>query len=521
MPVKVVLKKLNESFFQVVSDDRKVLKSIYKCLEVFIEGSQFSPRYQQGIWDGKISFLDRRNNFFPFGLWLKVIEHLKKEKIEYEIQGTTIKELTTNSFFDPKFIQDFEDKVMQKTMPFRMREYQMQALIKSLQVKKAIALMCTGSGKSALIHYTMQILKRTQEAKKILVVVPNISLVTQLFSNIRDDYNFPKIEEQAYLLYGGTPNKEKQKIKSNDMDRPFLITTYQSIMRLPAKWFQQFDALLIDEVHGVSSSAASLKKISQYCINAKYKLGYTGTLGDNEADKLTTIGYVGPVCYTLKSKTLIDLGFLSTIEIKNYFLRYPEEFSAEVKGLSYQAEVAKINKYEPRNKIFKYIIDEIPEGENVLVLARFINHIDMLEEYFKENFPDATIHRIDGGVDGEVREEIRLDITNSDDKTTHILLASYATVAVGVNIPNLHHIVFAASSKGKIKVLQAIGRGLRKAKGKSNMILHDIIDDMCDRYSTGRRYKKNKVYKHFEKRKEYYEKEGFEQVDIEIDLDQL
>ena len=475
------------------------------------------------VRDGKISFLDRRTMCIPFGLWLKVITFLQKNNIQYVVTGTSITELTSNPIFTPEFIQQFEDKVMMKTMPFKIRDYQMGSLIASLKNRKAISLLATGAGKSVLIHYTMQILRRTQEAKKILVIVPNISLVGQLYSNIKDDYSYPKIEDESYLLYGETSKEVKALIDDKyGMDRPFLITTYQSIMRKSDRWFEQWDAVLIDEVHGVSSNGKSLKDISRKCFNAKYKLGYTGTLGENEADKMTTLGYVGPVVYTVKNKQLQDLGFLSTIDIRNYIIRYDEEFTAEVKGLSYAAEVAKIEANEERNKALDEIIKEINVGEHTILLAKHIKHMNLIEEYLKDNFSDKfIIHRIDGGVKGTVREDIRKQMSEAKDNVTHFLIANFQTGATGLNIPNLHHVIFAASYKGKIKVLQAIGRGLRKAAGKFNMTLHDMVDDLCDIQGTGRRVNKNAVYKHYEHRLEHYRGEEFEWTDIDIVLSEL
>jgi hypothetical protein len=412
----VGLKKINESLIQLSCSDNKILRRISKHLEVFIEGAQYSPRYQTGIWDGKISFLDRRSMCIPFGLWLKVITFLVENQIQYVLTGTSIQELTSNHIFTDEFISEFEDKVMMKTMPFKIRDYQMGALRAALKNKKSISLLCTGAGKSLLIHYTMQLLHRTGEAKKIMVVVPNISLVGQLYNNIRDDYNYAPIVDDAYLLYGETSKEDKKAIESeHGIDRPFLITTYQSIIRKNDAWFEQFDALLIDEVHGVSSSGKSLQGISKKCFNAKYKLGYTGTLGENDADIMTTLGYVGPVTYTVKNKQLIDLGFLSAIDIKNYIVRYGEEFTAETKGLSYAAEVSKIEGNPDRNKIFKHIIDDLPVKENVLILAKHIKHMNEIEEYLTNIYNDTyIIHRIDGSVAGSTREEIReIVIANS------------------------------------------------------------------------------------------------------------
>jgi superfamily II DNA or RNA helicase len=264
-----------------------------------------------------------------------------------------------------------------------------------------------------------------------------------------------------------------------------------------------------------------LKNISKKCYNAKYKIGVTGTLSDSEADKLTTFGYVGPNVYTLKSKTLIDMGYLSTIDIKNYIIRYNDEITESAQGLGYAQEVKLIESLEDRNFVLSSIIDDIQEGNNILVLAKHIKHMKELVDYLKETYPQYEVHKIDGSVKGDIREDIRKNMTDSTENQTHILVASYATVAVGVNITNLHDIIFAASYKSKIKILQAIGRGLRKHVSKINMTLHDMVDDFSFKQGTGRRVHKNKVYKHYEQRKLYYDDQGFEYVDIDFDVNEM
>jgi superfamily II DNA or RNA helicase len=517
----LMLEKINESIFRLTATNNKILKGVSKHLERVVEGAQFNPRYQQGTWNGKISLLDRRTQTIPFGLWLEVITFCKTNNYQYTIKGTDVTELTTSDVFSAKFIQHFEDKIMSKTMPFKLRPYQIDSLAPALKLGKAINLLCTGSGKSVLIHYTMQLLRRTKEAERTLVIVPNISLVQQLFANIEDDYNYKAIKDEAYMLYGETKNKEKQLINSNSIDKPFLITTYQSIMRKNDSWFKQWDAVLIDEVHGVNSNAKSLTAISKKCYNAKYKLGYTGTLGLAELDKLTVLGYVGPVTYIIKNKQLMDLGFLSKIDIKRYIVRYKdEEFHAGIKGLSYVAEVKQIEDNMDRLGTYKSIFSHVKDGQNVLILVKHIKHLDKLQEYF-ETHPDYDgyeVNRIDGRVKGTKREEIRQSVIKSDDMTNTILLSNYACFSTGSNIPNLHHVVFGASAKGFIVVMQSLGRGLRLAENKESLMLHDVIDDFSTIQGTGRRVKKNALYKHGEARLKYYTGEGFECEDIDLEL---
>jgi len=176
-------------------------------------------------------------------------------------------------------------------------------------------------------------------------------------SNMVDDYGYQHFDKMAYTLESSTAKKDKETTFHEDgIDKPFLITTWQSVQKKGPEFFSQFDALLIDEVHGVTESGKALSSISKYCYNAKYKIGLTGTLGENDADKQAVLGFIGPVVYKVKSKMLMDLGILSPIKINNIIYRYPSKVQRQIKGASYSEECKIIEEYEPRNEVIGEII---------------------------------------------------------------------------------------------------------------------------------------------------------------------
>jgi len=213
----------------------------------------------------------------------------------------------------------------------------------------------------------------------------------------------------------------------------------------------------------------------------------------------------------------MDLGILSPIDIKNIICRYPVKVQNQIKGAAYAQEVAIIEEYEPRNVVISDIIRETAKtNDNVLLLVKHHGHLDMVKEHLDYHFGDThTIEVIHGKVSAKKREEIRVTMNKS---RNYILLATFASAGTGMNVPNIDHVIFAASYKSKIKVLQSIGRGLRKSEGKEKMTLWDIVDDFSTIQGTGRRVKKNSTYKHFEKRIEYYVDQEFDYENIEKEL---
>jgi len=512
----LMLEKINEVNLRISCNEYSELRKIYEYFKVLIPGSQYSPRFKQGIWDGKVSFLDMRTQTMPLGLWKQILEYCQKQNLQYAFKGFDPKELFQNPKFSREFIDLFNENIIEKDLPFCMREDQLQSIHYALQFRKCILLLATGFGKSAVIYELMRILYATEEADRVLIIVPSINLVNQMRSNFVDDYGWKDFDNKGYLLCKDTKDKDKKEISKNEINRPFLVTTWQSIQKKTDKWFQQFDAIIVDEVHGVTNSGKALQSISKKCLNARYKIGLTGTLGDNEADKQTTIGYIGPVAFTVKSKELIDKGVLSKIEIRNLIIRYNEELSLKGLQKEYNTEIDLIESIPERNKIFNTIFDRIEDGQNTLVLAKHLKHIDEIAEYLKSTLDSKYIIKvINGEISGKIREEIRVEMANSKN---YILVASFATVGTGLNIPAIDHVIFAASYKAKIKVLQSIGRGLRKAKDKLKMVLWDIVDNFCEVQKTGRLVNKNHVYKHFEQRLEYYKEQEFPFINEQIQL---
>ena len=258
-----------------------------------------------------------------------------------------------------------------------------------------------------------------------------------------------------------------------------------------------------------------MKQIAEKCTNADYRLGYTGTLPDNKADLYNIHGFIGPTIFDLGTKELMDKGLVAKMKIINVKIKYPDKTILENKGMDYFQEEDFIATYTKRNSILKQIFDNIPDWQKSLVLVRKIEHLKLVQEYLEETLDEKyMIENIHGKVDPVERESIRNVMETAENM---ILVSTYGTMSTGVSINNLHNVFFASSSKSKIRVLQSIGRGLRKHASKLKVIIWDLVDDLSYKSRNGKT-KSNYTLKHSAERIKFYKDEGFEFQTLKIKL---
>lgn len=488
------LTKENEVFFKAHLNREQYLE-FRTFLSHYADNYKFQPMFRSGMWDGKIYFVDKFGRF-PIGLLGKFLEFCDRFKYDCSFDfpekdfGEKISDEVLSNYFDVLFPPE------KNIYP---RDYQQEAVAKAIRNGRGVLNLATSSGKSLIIYCMIRYL--IAKGRKTLIIVPNISLVEQLFSDFHNDYGWTNAMNHVCLNYGG---------KNIDLQKEVLLTTWQSVYKNSESFFGKFDAVILDEAHTMKGK--SIQEIGVKCVNAKFRIGLTGTMPKNEADFLTIVGYLGPVIHKIMSKELIDKGVISQIKIKNLILNYPE--SMKLARVNYQAEVDDINDYKNRNKALNFIVDSAKPKENILILVTKIEHLLQVKKYLESQYPEKKIYEIYGKTEGDVREEIRKCLEKDDGS---ILVASYGTFATGSNVKKLHHIVLFSSYKSQIKVLQAIGRGLRKHETKECVMIWDCVDKML--YSDGRKTYKNWTYVHWEQnRLKYYDEQSFQYENLYFDI---
>jgi len=479
----LIVEKVNEVYVKV-NCERHVAQELSQFFEFFVPGHQFVPAFRNKIWDGRIRLFDLRNNQLYIGL-LPYFEEFCRER-SYTWAHDEIED-EYSVYHAKKFIKELD--IHSNGKPIEVRDHQINAFVHAMQRRRALLLSPTASGKSLIIYMLFRQMLRYKEGSKGLIIVPTTSLVEQLFSDF-GDYNNGAMGEYVHRIYQG---KEKH------TDKPLTISTWQSLYQLPKEYFHQFDYIIGDEAH--LFKAQSLTTILTSCINAKYRIGLTGTLDGTKTHKLVLEGLFGQVKQVTTTRELMDKKQVSDFEIKCLILKHPDDICLEMKDKDYQAEIQYLIACEARNKFIKNLAVSL--GNNTLILYQMVaKHGQVLYDMIRntENIGDRKVFFVHGGTETEDREKIREIMERENDA---IIVASYGTFSTGINIRNLHNIIFASPSKSRVRSLQSIGRGLRNSEGKNKATLYDIADDL--------RYKKhmNFTLKHFVERVKIYTEEKF------------
>lgn len=490
----ITVRKLNEVYVKLETT-KSIEMDLNGYFAEFADNYIFHPKYRCGRWDGKIRAFNPSDKLLPFGLLPKLSTYCKANNIKLNLQ-LNVDELFNN--IEEEELYDLYDTIFSKESGIYPRDYQHTAILKSLMNKRGITLAATGSGKSNIIYSISRYL--LSKNKVTILIVPNVSLVNQMYSDFQE-YGWNDIDKHVSKLYSGlTP----------DFTKPMLITTWQSIQTKHPEFFKRYDGLILDETHNVRG--LEIQNICKKLVNADYRLGFTGTMPPNKADFQTVTSFLGQIIFNISAKELMDRDVLSQIKINNLVLKYDKQYCVNTRD--YDSEMKFINSYDKRMSVLNHIIDKNKERENTLFLVHKIDHLKSIEEYLKQHYGNThSVYVIFGEVKADERELIRKKI---NDEGNVLLVATYATASTGLNIPRLHNVVFFSSYKSKIKILQSIGRGLRKHDTKDGMLLWDVVDDL--RYSHGSKNVDNYVYRHFKSRKQYYEEQGFEFSDSQLKI---
>jgi superfamily II DNA or RNA helicase len=486
---KIIVTKRNEAYVKIKCE-RGIAQELSDYFTFFVPGHQFTPAFRNRLWDGKIRLFDLRTFELYHGL-VSYIEAFCKER-EYSLEyGDPRPDLTDDYpvYHADKFITELD--LQSRGEAIGVRDYQKSAYIHAMRNKRALLLSPTSSGKSLIIYLLIRQLLE-YKCKKGLIIVPTTSLVEQLYTDFADysTANGWNVEENVHRIYQG---------KDKNTDLPLIVSTWQSLYTQPKEYFEQFDFVMGDEAH--LFKAQSLVTIMSSCINAKYRVGLTGTLDGTKTHKLVLEGLFGITEKVTTTKELMDNKQIADFKIKCLVLKHDDEICQLMKGKTYQEEMEYLILNENRNKFIKNL--SVSLTGNTLILYQFVDkHGKILYDMISntKNIGERKVFFVYGKTDTETREEVR---RITEDENDAIIVASYGTFSTGINIRNLHNVIFASPSKSRVRNLQSIGRGLRLGDNKTEAVLYDIADDL--------RYKNhmNFTLKHFVERTKIYNEEKF------------
>lgn len=506
----IKVKRKNYAYLEIDAEP-SILMEMRDHFSFYVPGYKFMPKYKAGIWDGKINLLDLRTQEMYHGLYDKIVEFANSKGRDYAVQPEHNKWFGTigaEEHFDSDDLDELIERLDPHSggNPIQPYDYQYNAVVEGIKSKRRLLISPTASGKSFIIYLLMQWVSMqmalddlADDRRKIVIVVPTTSLVKQLYTDFQD-YSSAigwEAEDFCHMVYSG---------QSKETDKPVVITTWQSLVKFPPKFFHQIHAVFGDEAH--TFTAGSLTKIMTNCVNAEWRIGTTGTLDGAKVNELVLEGLFGPKKHVITTKELMEKGKVAQLKIKCLLLNYEDELRKGGCRLKYQDEVAFINSYEPRNKFIRNLALDL-EG-NTIVMFKEIAHGKELYELIKAKaHKKRKIFFVAGETDVDDREEIRRITETQKDA---IIIASLGVFSTGINIKNIHNIIFARPTKSQIKVLQSIGRGLRLSANGEPTTLYDIADNLS--------WKKNDNHtlRHASERIKIYAKEKFDYKIYEIPL---
>ena len=491
----VHISKFNEVYLKVDCEPG-IAREMQDYFTYEYPGAKFTPQYRARMWDGKI----RLYNMMSKQLYVGLLPYVKDfcEQYEYTFEDTV------PLIGDPITIDgvlDFAKKMNLHSQgkPIEIRDYQAHAVRKALRFGRTLLLSPTASGKSLIIYLILRYYQ--MKGFKQLIIVPTTSLVEQMYGDFKDYASQTdwKVSENCAKIYSGFD-------KTNQW--PVTISTWQSLYKLPRSFFNEFDVIYGDEAH--LFKAKSLESILNHCVGTKFRIGTTGTLDGSKTHKLVLEGMFGRVNQVTTTKELMDKNQLANLKISCLLLEHSEQDRKAGKNWKYQEEMDFLVKHHKRNIIIRNLA--LKQTGNTLVLYQYVaKHGDVLYTMIKDKADsNRKIFYVFGGTDAEQREKIRALTELENDA---IIVASYGTFSTGINIRNLHNIIFASPSKSRIRNLQSIGRGLRKGDAKADCNLYDIADDLS--------YKshKNFTLSHMIERIKIYNEEGFDYSMIKLPLE--
>jgi superfamily II DNA or RNA helicase len=480
--------KSNEVFLKVKTEPH-VEYELRDHFTFQVEGAKFMPQYRRRNWNGDIHLFDMRNKQIYVGLLDKLVEFCHQSGYKYKFED--------NKFYGSPF--ESNDDItregvkgyMQTICSHTPREYQVDGVFDALKYNRKLLISPTASGKSLMIYSLVRYY--VEKNQKILLVVPTTSLVEQMYKDF-EDYGW-NADSYCHRIYSGRE-------KTNEF--PVTITTWQSIYKLERSFFEDYNVVIGDEAHLFKSK--SLIEIMTKLHHAKYRFGFTGTLDGTQTHKWVLEGLFGPSYKVTRTSELMEQGHLSQLDIKCIVLKHsPKRFE------TYEDEIQYLISHERRNKFICNLALDL-SGNTLILYSRVEAHGQVLYDLINSNIsntPNRKLFFIHGGVDAEERELVR-EITERESNA--IIVASYGTFSTGINIKNLHNVIFASPSKSRIRNLQSVGRVLRKSKTKSKAMLYDISDD-CTYKS-----KRNFTLNHLIERIKIYNEEKFNYDIITVNL---
>lgn len=489
--------------FSVPNDNKKIMKRTGR------------PTWYMNDFISPISNTGR----FDTGLYFEIISHLKNSKdIDYEV--------TTTDLLQKEIIQTYnwndDYKIAKLKMP--LRPYQESGVKRGVHMGYGVMIVGTAGGKTLLMASLIDTISTYQMPFTTLVILPS-NLVEQTY---KEFINYG-IEQNRLAMWTGNNEFTKAPIilASAEILKANLTTFPERSPKPQYKWkpegsesYQDYikefaikekerknlwtnrrknilselydvELVLIDEVHGLRKGNVINDVVDMF--PTRHKFGFTGTLPPDLLDQWNIFGMIGPVLMNVDSAALREMNYIAQVKAQIIHLHYKQKPNTKIDPSNptkaYDDECEFLYHNEFRNKVIAHLADKFTK--NALIMVDSLDHGETLLETLSKQ-TNKKVYFIRGSVEMEDREKLRnlMEIENNI-----ICIAMSRIFAVGINIKNLHYVVFAQGGKAKVTLIQSIGRGLRLHDDKEYLIIIDVADST--HYGE----------KHLEERMKYYKDE--------------
>jgi len=363
---------------------------------------------------------------------------------------------------------------------FKLRDYQTVIVKTCLRLGRGVCVLATAGGKTLTIASLLETVHNQHRHMKCLLIVPDLGLVNQTHADFK--------EYGVSFLHGKWTGQNQLNLGNN------VVIANMGILqsdKSDISWIEHVDMLIIDEVHKLRKNNKINKIINK--IKTHNRFGFTGTMPEEQVDQWNIVGQIGPILYEKNSYQLRVEDYISPVVAQVLKLEYNSKPEVGKRGDptdGYRKEHDFIIESQFRNNLISKLSSRF--DNNALIMIDYIRHGETLYSYIKEACPEKQVYFIQGEVEVSQRETIKKII---EKESNVVCIAVSKIFSTGINIKNLHYIVFAGGGKAKIKILQSIGRGLRKHKTKNRLTIVDIADQL--KYG----------YQHMTKRMTFYKKE--------------
>jgi len=432
-------------------DARKALVTAFKYEN---PAARYLPAVRLGRWDGKVAYFQLGGSTYV-NLLPEIIPIL--EKFDYDIELDDQRDYSNTFDFESVTETSFAHVKWPRTHPaagepIMLRDYQVEIINNFLANPQCIQEVATGAGKTIM---TAALSDAVSAYGRSIVIVPNKSLVTQT------EKDYINMDLDVGVYFGDR----------KEYGRTHTICTWQSLNNLMKntkngvgdctiqEFIEGVVCVIVDEVH--MAKADALKTLlTGVMARVPIRWGLTGTVPKELFESQALLVSLGPVISRLSASTLQDAGVLANCHVNIVQLVDHVEYA------DYQAELKYLLEESGRLDTMASLIQQVNETGNTLVL------VDRTEcgRQLVERLGEHAVF-VSGATKAKVRQEEYDEIAVSDGK---IIVATYGVAAVGINIPRIFNLVLIEPGKSFVRVIQSIGRGIRKAEDKDHVQIWDI-----------------------------------------------